>query len=280
LVIESSKPLAMSLSVDRGKSWTQAATAMTGETYRVDLTDAAKGHRQYWLRIESGAEELKGSDLKITTVCQANSSIIPRLTDNGSVIQFKSSGLALESAGPNMDQATRHIVDGKFDSPRVTLQLAAPRNAALAQVHAATHVASSNPPSPDFTYRIEYSIDGGKTWTDMVNDWRITRQGEQPADFWSQSFCWGSAALPETARDVQVRFRNDGGKRNMRSEVHVAYRLPSEDATRVTFHWKDQAGLHTQSQTFEPVVQGASPEWNLATGTGVETLWVEYSPAP
>lgn len=280
LVIEFSKPLAMSLSVDRGKSWTQAATAMTGETYRVDLTDAAKGHRQYWLRIESGAEELKGSDLKITTVCQANSSIIPRLTDNGSVIQFKSSGLALESAGPNIDQATRHIVDGKFDSPRVTLQLAAPRNAALAQVHAATHVASSNPPSPDFTYRIEYSIDGGKTWTDMVNDWRITRQGEQPADFWSQSFCWGSAALPETARDVQVRFRNDGGKRNMRSEVHVAYRLPSEDATRVTFHWKDQAGLHTQSQTFEPVVQGASPEWNLATGTGVETLWVEYSPAP
>jgi hypothetical protein len=230
LVIESSKPLAMSLSVDRGKSWTQAATALTGETHRGDLTDAAEGHRQYWLRIESGAEELKGSDLKITTVCQANSSIIPRLTDKGSVVRFQSSGLALESAGPNMDQATQPIVGGKFDSPRVTLQLAAPRISALAQVYAATHVASSNPPSPDFTYRIEYSI--------------------------------------------------DGGKRNMRSEVHVAYRLPNEDATRVTFHWKDDAELHTQSQTFEPVVKGASPEWNLATGTSVETLWVEYTPVP
>jgi len=280
LVIESSKPVAVSLSVDRGKSWKQATTESTGETNRVDLTDVAKGHRQYWLQIESGAEELKGSDLKITTVCQANSSIIPRLTDNGSVIQFQSSGLALESAGPNIAQAAQHIVDGKFDSPHVTLQLAAPRNATLAQVYAATHVASSNPPSPEFTYRIEYSIDGGKSWSDMVHDWRITRQGEEPADFWSQSFCWGSAALPETARDVQVRFRNDGGKRNMRCETHVAYRLPSEDATRVTFHWQDQAGLHTQSQTFAPGAQETNPQWKLATGTGVETLWVEYSPAP
>jgi hypothetical protein len=177
-------------------------------------------------------------------------------------------------------QAAQHLVEGKFDTPRITLQLAAPRQAPLAQVYAATHIASSNPPSPEFTYRIEYSLDGGKSWADMVEDWRITRQGEQPADFWSQSFCWGTASLPETARDVHVRFRNDGGKRNMRAEVHVAYRLPHEDSTRVTFHWRDQAGLHTESQTFAPGNPGAKPAWKLETGTGVETLWVEYAPQP
>ena len=280
LVIQSSKPIAVSVSVDRGQSWKQAAAQPNNQANAIDLTDFAKGHRQYWLRFESGAAELKGSDLKITTVCQANSSIIPRLTDNGSVIKFQSSGLALESAGPNMAQAAQHIVDGKFDSPRVTLQLAAPRNSPLAKVYAATHVASSNPPSPEITYRIEYSVDSGKSWSDMVEDWRITRQGEEPAGFWSQSFCWGSANLPEKANSVQVRFRNDGGKRNLRAEMHVAYRLPNEDATRVTFHWKDQAGLHTKSQTFAPGAQAAKPVWKLATGTGVETLWVEYAPEP
>jgi hypothetical protein len=192
-------------------------------TYTIDLTDFAKGHRQYWLRFESSAAELEGSDLKITTVCQANSSIIPRLTDNGSVVQFQSSGLALESAGP---------------------------------------------------------VDTGKSWSDMVQDWRITRQGEEPADFWSQSFCWGSANLPETASGVQIRFRNDGGKRNLRAEVHLAYRLPREDATRVTFHWKDHSGLHTENQTFAPGVPAGKPVWKLATGAGVETLWVEYAPEP
>ena len=145
---------------------------------------------------------------------------------------------------------------------------------------AGAHAASSNPPSPDFTYRIEYSVDSGKSWSDMVQDWRITRQGEQPADFWSQSFCWGSANLPETASGVQVRFRNDGGKRNLRAEVHLAYRLPREDATRVTFHWKDHSGLHTENHTFAPGVPAGKPVWKLATGTGVETLWVEYAPEP
>lgn len=280
LVIQSSKPVAVSVSVDRGQNWKQAATQPSNQANAIDLTDFAKGHRQYWLRFESGAAELEGSDLKITTVCQANASIIPRLTDSGSVVQFQSSGLALESAGPNIAQAAQHIVDGKFDSPRVTLQLAPPRNLPLAQVYAATHVASSNPPSPEFTYRIEYSCDSGKSWSDMVKDWRITRQGEEPANFWSQSFCWGSATLPETANSVQVRFRNDGGKRNLRAEIHVAYRLPREDATRVTFHWKDQAGLHTESQTFAPGAQAANPDWKLVTGAGVETLWVEYAPEP
>ena len=280
LVIQSSKPIVVSVSIDRGQSWKQVVAQAADQTYTIDLTDFAKGHRQYWLRFESSAAELEGSDLKITTVCQANSSIIPRLTDNGSVVQFQSSGLALESAGPNIAQAAQHIVEGKFDSPRVTLQLAAPRKSTLAQVYAATHVASSNPPSSDFTYRIEYSVDSGKSWSDMVQDWRITRQGEQPADFWSQSFCWGSANLPETASGVQVRFRNDGGKRNLRAEVHLAYRLPREDATRVTFHWKDHSGLHTEDQTFAPGVPAGKPVWKLATGKGVETLWVEYAPEP
>jgi len=280
LVIQSSKLIAVSVSVDRGQSWKQAAAQLGNQANEIDLTDFAKGYRQYWLRFESGATKLQGSDLKITTVCQANSSIIPRLTDHGSVVQFQSTGLALESAGPNIAQAAQHIVDGKFDSPRVTLQLASPRNSPLAQVYAATQVASSNPPSPEFTYRIEYSVDNGKSWSDIVEDWRITRQGEEPADFWSQSFCWGSAKLPQTTNSVQVRFRNDGGKRNLRAEMHVAYRLPREDATRVTFHWKDQAGPRTESQTFAPGPEAAKAAWKLTTGAGVETLWVEYAPEP
>jgi hypothetical protein len=262
----------VSISTDRGRTWKQAGN-LDGQ---LDLTDDAKGHRQYWLRLNSSADRLVDSQLQITTVCQVNSSIIPRLTDNGSQVEFQASGRAVASAGPTIAQAEAHRIAGQFDTPRVTLQLAAPREAAAVEVLVAAHVASSNPPSPDVTYQVEFSTDQGQNWKPLVTDWRIPRRGQEPGDFWSQSFCWGNVGIEETVGPVQVRFRNDGGKRYRRAEMHLIYRVPEQDSTQVTFHWQDDRGQHTESRVFGSKENLST--WEIPTGANVQTRWAEYQP--
>src|SRR5205823_3267012 len=102
-----------------------------------------------------------------------------------------------------------------------------------------------NPPRPDVQYHIDVSLDAGKTWRPMLQDWKISRHGEEPADFWSQSMCCGAIEFPgqsATADRVLVRFHNSGGKSYARCEAHLAYRASGRDATRATFSWADDAG--------------------------------------
>jgi hypothetical protein len=160
------------------------------------------------------------------------------------------------------------------------MELAAPRNAPVVGIHASAHVASSNPPSPEVAYQIEYSTDNEKSWRPLVKDWRITRQGDEPADFWSQSFCWGSLGLDSVQTPIRVRFRNDGGKRYRRAELHLTYQVPRQDVTRVAFHWQDDQGRHTASREFPPRNPGSTPPlWQVPTGQNTKTLWVEFEPA-
>ncbi len=245
---------------------------------KLDLTDFAKGHRQYWIRFHAGAKELRDAELSMTTVCQANAATMPRLADNGSRVEFAASGKAIVSAGPNLPQAEAALVAGAFDSPRVTLELAAPRKASVVGISAAAHVASSNPPSPDVKYQIEYSTDNEKSWQNLIKDWRITRQGEEPKDFWSQSFCWGSVELDKVQTPVRVRFSNDGGKRYRRAELHLAYQIPKPDACRVTFGWSDDKGQHAASNEFPSNPGTAAAGWQVPTSQNVQTQWVEYGP--
>ena len=175
----------VSLSVDQGGTWKDCGAFQDG----MDLTDDAKGHRQYFLRFSAPARELIDSGLVIRTVCQAAIGVLPRLNDGQSTITFAASKQALVSAGPNKTQAAQHIIAGAFDSPSVTLQLASPRHEPIAAIYASAQVASGNPPRSDALYQIEYSADEGKTWKPVVKDWALQRRGQEPGDYWSQSFC-------------------------------------------------------------------------------------------
>jgi len=237
------------------------------------VTDRVKGRRQYLLRLHAGAKDLAGSGLTITTVCQANAAILPRLKDGGTNVRFAFSAEAIVSAGPNLPHAAAHLVEGNFGTPRVTLELATPRGEPAVTLYAAAHVNSSNPPDPKVKYQIEYSTDGGRTWKPVVKDWNIPRRGDEPADFWSQSLCWGEAKLAGEPKSIRVRFRNDGGKAYARAEAHLTYRAKGNDATRVTFHWRDDGGEHEASHTF-----AADGSWALPTGRGVRTDWAEMTP--
>ena len=276
LVLRGRANCAVALSVDQGKTWQECGQFADG----MDLTDRVKGRRQYFLRLGAGAKALAKSGLTITTVCQANPAIMPRLKDGGSEVRFRASGRAVVSAGPNLPQAEAHLVEGKFGTPRVTLELATPRGERILEVHAAAHVRSGSPPRADVKYQIELSTDGGKSWRPVVKDWTVTRRGQEPKDFWSQSLCWGSRILEGKAVSrVRVRFRNNGGKAYARCEAHLVYRAPGKDATRVTFAWTDDRGERRATRII--VAEGEKEAaWTLPTGKGVRTRWVEFEPVP
>jgi hypothetical protein len=273
LVLHGKAACGVSLSIDRGRTWQECGRFTEG----MDLTDFVKGRRQYFIRFGANPKSLAGSGLTMTTVCQANGAMLPRLKDDGTRVDFEATNRAVVSAGPNREQAKTHIVGGAFDRPTVTLALVTPRREPVAALYAAAHVASGNPPSPETKYRIDYSLDAGTTWKPLVENWTIPRRGDEPPDFWSQSFCYGSVELVEAnATQVQVRFSNDGGKKILRAEAHLVYRTRAVDSTRVTFDWTDAGGAHRETHLFE---NGSPKAWELRTGKSVETHWVEFEPA-
>jgi hypothetical protein len=173
------------------------------------------------------------------------------------------------------------MVAGKFGSPRVTLEVATPRRERAVAVYAAAHVQSGSPPRPDVKYQIDFSTDGGQTWRPVVKDWTVSRRGDEPKDFWSQSCCWGSAEVKDRdASSVRVRFHNSGGRAYARCEVHLVYRTAGADGTRVTFAWDDDRGSHRASHRFSAGGEKEPAAWQVPTGRNVQTRWVEFTPAP
>ena len=278
LVLRGRADCAVAVSTDRGRTWADCGAFRDG----MDLTDHVKGRRQYLLRLGAGAKALEKSGLTMTTVCQANPAVMPRLKDDGSEVRFETSGRAVTSAGPNRAQAQAHTVEGKPGTPRLTLELAAPRGAAALAVYAAAHVLSGSPPRPEVKYQIETSTDGGTTWEPVARDWTVARRGDEPADFWSQSFCWGSQEFARPAAGpVRVRFRNDGGKSYARCEAHLVYRTAGADGTKVTFAWSDDRGDRRADHTFPAAGRGEKAAgWVVPTGRGVRTRWVEFEAVP
>jgi len=272
LIVSGESDCNVAVSVDRGGAWIEGGR-LAGAP---DFTDEVKGRQQYWLRLGAGAAALAAANVEIRTVCQLNAAILPRLKDGGTRVEFEASGLAVVSVGPGRTEAAPEVVDGGFDTPRVTLKLKAPRNEPVRGIHAAAHVASSNPPDPRVKYQIEFSTDGGRNWKPVVKDWNVPRRGGEPDDFWSQSFCHGAIELPESvAGEALVRFRNDGGKRYMRAEAHLVYETDNRGGVAVEYVWEDDAGLRRSVKTVAVPV-GERVAWDVPTGAGVKTKWVEF----
>lgn len=273
LVLGGALDCVVRVSTDQGSTWRDGGAARDG----MDLTDHVKGHRQYLLRFEAGAPELAGTELTMTTVCQLNAAVVPRLRDGENRVTFLASGKALVSAGPNRDQAQAHVVEGSLDSPRVTLELGAPRGEKVTGIFAASHNRSGNPPPGDLSYQVDYSLDGGNKWSPLVKDWKLERRAPEPPDFWSQSFTYGEAALEAADGPVRIRFHNNGGKSYRRVEAHLAYAVPKPSRLAVTFAWTEGDGeLETERRAYAATPGKEDTEWTIEAGAGVETKWVEF----
>lgn len=284
------------VSVDGGKTW-DAVTGLAGATNpgaAVELTDVVKGQSQYLLAFKASAATLATKSISWRTICQANPATFPRLHDGTNRVTFQASGLGLADAGPTRDQAAAHVVDGAMDTRTVTLELRTPRGERPARIYAAGWVASGNPPDPATAYAIDCSADGGKTWRPVVKDWRVVRRGPEPAEFWSQGFIWGDAAVPPAGSGsgsggsgggggatsgsaVRVRFSNTGGKAFRKVEAHLAYEVADPSPTEVTFGWTEAGkdSVRTAAHTFPATPGPANADWAVQAGKAVRTRWVE-----
>ena len=270
LVLTGNADCQVAVSVDAGRTWQASQTFVDG----LDLTDAVKGRSQYWLRFAANARELASSRLSIRTVCQANVAVLPRLKDMGTTITYEASESTVRSMGPELNLAQAYVTDGGFGEKVVTMSARSARP--VKRIYAAAHAASGSPPHPGVTYRIEYSLDGKKSWQPIVKDWSVPRRGDEPNDFWSQSFCYGSADVDiPTNTNLHVRFHNNGGKRFLRTEMQLIEKTQPSDPVRVTYHWSESTGERRESHVFK-----SGGNWQLATGKDVRTHWVEYEPVP
>ncbi|NND98621.1 MAG: hypothetical protein HKN47_14970 [Pirellulaceae bacterium] len=273
LRVTASKPMTVSVSTDRGATWSRS--------YRVDqsadLTDHVKGHQQYWLRIDQNAMSMLDSQFQVTTVCQVNAAVLPRLVSGDNRITYQATHRALVSAGPNLDQATQHVVQGSANDSTIVMEMKSPRGQEVVGVIAASHNQSGNPPNVDLRYRIDYSLDGGQTWHEIVKDWRNENRPPGPSDQWSQSFAYGNKDLSPHTGSVQVRFSNNKRKPYRRTEMHLVYRVEPSSPAEVTFAWSEDGGeLRTASRVYDTVKQHADATWRIRTsGKQIDTKWVE-----
>jgi hypothetical protein len=272
LVIHGKNDCSVQISVDQGKTWQNAGALRDG----LDLTDRVKGFQQYLLRFNAGAAALKDAGLSWRTVCQANAATIPHLHDGDNTITYLASGRGIVAAGPDLEQANAHVVDGKMGSNAVTLELSAPRGATPLAVHAAAWQASGDPPA-DVAYNIEYSTDGGVTWRPIVKDWKIERRKPEPNDFWSQSFTWGNAEITAATagKSIRVRFTNNGGKTFRKVEAYLIYEVKDPTPTELTFAWKAGGKLKTATHQYSTAAGTEDANWHVAAGEKVQTSWVE-----
>jgi hypothetical protein len=275
LVISGTMKVPVQVSVDAGATWKDCGVLSDA----LDLTDHVKGLNQYLLRFGAGVDALNSAGLKWRTVCQANVATMPRLADGENAITFLASGRGLVSAGPTKAQAEARVVEGKTGGNAVTLELKPPRGEKAVHVYASGWAASGAPPSPKVKYQIDYSTDGGKTWLPVLKDWSVIRREPEPADFWSQSFCWGDVELPAaTTSPLRIRFRNDGGKSYRKVEAHLAYLVPQPSPTHVTFAWTEGGGpVRTASHEYPTPTASEDTSWKLQAGQKVDTKWVEYA---
>ena len=270
LVLHGKANCPVSVSLDDGRVWSTPKTFKDG----LDLTDLVKGRSHYWLRFGAGVRRLRNTGLAIRTVCQANVAVLPRLKDNGTTISFEASGKEVLSIGPELNRAKSYVTAGGFGQKEVTLSIKP--NRPVVGLYASAHVASGSPPNPKVRYYVEYSLDEGESWLPVVKGRTIPRRGDEPGDFWSQSFSYGSSAIrAKVGKPILIRFRNDGGKRYLRAEAHLVQATGQSDPVKVTYAWNDSSGEHQGSHVFR-----TKGEWELQTGRQVRTRWVEFEPIP
>ncbi|MEI8243721.1 MAG: hypothetical protein WCI17_10680 [bacterium] len=270
LVLNGKITCPVEVSVDQGSNWVKTAEARDG----LDLTDQVKGCHQYLLRFGAGAKSLADSGLTITTGCQSSPTIIPHVKDGVNQVAYEADGLGFVSAGPNKDQAQTHVIAGAMGSPSVTLQLEAPRGAAVTAIYAGAHVACGCPPR-ESKYNIDYSVDGGQTWNAILKDYQVRQIAPEPNDWWSQALFQGDARVDPVAKPVQVRFSNSGKRAFMRVEAQLAYAVPNTSAVKVTYAWKEAGMVKTDSHV---VPRGTDKTaWTFTAGAAPETFYVEYA---
>ncbi len=274
VVASSAIDATVQLSTDDGQTWSPPR-ALDGS--EVDLTDLARSHHGYQLRLNAAPAVLAEGGISIRTVCQAGVMTMPHLVAGANGVTYEATGRAVFAAGPNRDQAEAYVVEGAFDSADpIVMEVPTPRGERIVAVHAAMWVASGIPPEPTVAYAIEYDVGGG--YRPVVRDWHLANRGYDPGDSWSQSFVFGGVELAGSeASSVRVRFSNDGGMTMMKAEVYLVYEDAHDSPVRVAFGFADASGDRVVEHEYPAGSTARDSSWTFEVDGEPTTRWVEMS---
>lgn len=259
------------VSTDAGRTWSPPAALAD----RLDLTDRVKGRHGYRLKFNAAPAALAGKGIAIRTVCMANDRTMPHLKDGGTTVEFAGTGKGVFTTGRDVPEAQAFVTAGGFGQKTVEFTVPAPGGRPILEIYASGWVASGVPPDPKVPYAIDYSTDDGRTWKPIVKDWRIELLGYQAADWWSQSFCYGSRDVAaERASTVKVRFSNPENSYR-RAQVELVYDTGDRRPVEVTFDWSEAGQPRSATHVFDP---GRPAAWTIPTGKDVVTNQVMMRP--
>ena len=255
-------------SIDRGASWS-TAKALTGS---VDLTDDVKGYHQYFIRFNASAAALSGLNIEMRTVVMLNDCTVPRLKDNNSTVTYQASGKAVLAAGPTIPQSAAF---GYVLGNTVTMTLDTPNSEKILELYVVGRVASGVPPTQD-PFHIQYSTNGGSTWTYIIQNWKYDMLGYQTGDWHSTAYLFGDINISAAnASSVQVKFWSQAGRQYQRCNVYAVYETPNNNSVEVTYNWTDSGGAKQASHTYPAGQTAPDSSWVVPTASSVETKWVE-----
>ncbi len=256
----------VSVSIDGGQTWLEAGVAQ--EAFKIDFTDVVKGRHDYLVRFALSKDDgLKA--LKMRTVVQVGRGVFPRLKDNGTAVTYQASGQNAIHGGPSQDLAERfRRKDLETDGCRV-YQVKAP-----GPIRFASGAARVGGPK-GAAWSVEFSLDGGKTWTAGAKDLRVPAEGKD-GKVWEDgqaAYAWAEMEFPDNrrARDVLIRF----GKGNiLHAQVFATYETKNTSPLTVTYGWEENGQPRQDAHRVD--AGKAQDAWTVPTGKGIKTKWVRF----
>lgn len=274
LVLQGRAACQVRVSTDGMKTFSEPVDFKDG----LDLSDLVKGHYRYWLQFMTAPKKLADQGIVITTRCMASGYVMPHLKSDGTQITFNSSGLAVETVGPQAEALSRHIVEGSLGGPSFTVKLKTPRGEKIQTVCWATRSPTGCPPKPELAFKAEYSKDG-KNWSLLKEDWRINPpEPYNPPDTWSQTFFFGTKDISgDQLNEVLIRISNNMGKYYQMGQFSAIYAAPNTARTKVTYCWTEGGQEKTESHVY-PAGAQMDRSWKIATGKEPALKWIETEP--
>lgn len=289
------------VSVDGGLTWRAVALAESprdaanGRT-RVDLTDHVKGTYGWLLRFEwSGAAGI--DELSFTTTTQVSQAIYPRLTADGSTVQYRAASRAVVAALPNFtlpesecqrfeevslrsDNVVYHGLAGgsrlAYETTnnrvgQVVFRLESPRP--LREVRAAMRYSVRSPSPPGSEFSLEVSTDGGQSWRAMA-------KSDIPDDNeFSSGWLAGRAELPDNEATTALVRCNlyAGGYRTglLQVQLYGIHDTAPPQPLELEYAW-EEAGEPKRWQTKLPAGT-ESTKFQIPTGATVTDRYVRLS---
>lgn len=282
------------ISPDQGQTWHELPAQR--DRIQWDLTEFVKGRYGWCLRLSwFGDAQLR--ELKMTTTCQVNQAMYPRLKPGGSTVTYRAGGRSVVPVLPLLSDETATVqqyedrakrsanIDfiGRRPGQRTAYNVRGPKPASvvfkvnspsdLIGLSAAARFTVRSPSPPGAEYALSWSVDDGDTWKQLGHV-------ALPADNeFSSGWVYGKVDdIPADARSALVRVDLNGGGYQtglVTAELYGLRKTAAPSAATITYGWTEDG--RDREHSFEVPAGAITATSNVPTGKSIRDKFVRIS---